>query len=102
MDIIQTGFYNVVNSNSAYATGTSLRSYVTTISGKTGTAETSVQDSAGNVISTVNLNVIAYDADSSIAVAVMYPHAADDSSKVTQLVAKSIIESYVMSGLGNR
>ena len=97
MSIVQQGFYNVVNSYSAYATGTDMASGVTTISGKTGTAETSVTDSSGNEISTVNLNVVAYDADRSIAVAVVYPHAADDSINVHKYAARDIINLYVSS-----
>ncbi|MEX2783682.1 penicillin-binding protein PBP2B [Streptococcus sp. H49] len=97
MAIIQQGFYNVVNSYSAYATGTDMASGITTISGKTGTAETSVTDSSGRSISTVNLNVVAYDADRSIAVAVVYPHASDDSVNAHKYAARDIINLYVSS-----
>lgn len=93
-ELLQDGFYNVVNSNSAYATGAALRSNITTISGKTGTAETSIVKD-GQTIKTVNLNVIAYDQDKKIAVAVMYPHVADDETKVNQYVARDIIDLYV-------
>ncbi|MBM7643176.1 penicillin-binding protein 2B [Streptococcus loxodontisalivarius] len=95
MDLIQTGFYNVVNSSSGYATGTAMRGTYTTISGKTGTAETFATDSDGNTVATVNLNVVAYDANRSIAVAVMYPHANNDDSKAHQYIARDIIDLYV-------
>nr|WP_239551713.1 penicillin-binding protein PBP2B [Streptococcus saliviloxodontae] len=97
MKLIQTGFYNVVNSGSGYATGTAMRGGYTTISGKTGTAETYATDSNGNTVATVNLNVVAYDADRSIAVAVMYPHANNDDSKAHQYIARDIINLYVSS-----
>lgn len=100
MGIVQQGFYNVVNSSSGYATGTSLRSSVTTISGKTGTAETFATSASGTTVATVNLNVIAYDADRKIAVSVMYPHAADDETKAHQLIARDIINLYLSNYAG--
>lgn len=94
VELLQEGFYNVVNSYSGYATGYALRSNLTTISGKTGTAETSVTKNGQNV-KTVNLNVVAYDQDKKIAVAVMYPHASDDETKASQYIARDIIDLYV-------
>ena len=93
--IIQNGFYNVVNSSSGYATGTTMRSSVTTISGKTGTAETYAKNSSGDSVSTYNLNAIAYDANKKIAVAVMYPHVTTDDTKVHQNIARDMIDTYV-------
>lgn len=78
MDLLQQGFYQVVNSSSAYATGTYMKSSTVTIAGKTGTAETYAVDANGNAVTTVNLSVLAYDYstsdDSHIAVAVIIPH----------------------------
>ncbi|MFS1663547.1 penicillin-binding transpeptidase domain-containing protein [Streptococcus sp. zg-JUN1979] len=95
MALIQEGFYDVVNSNSLYATGSQMRSSVTTISGKTGTAETYTKDSGGNTVKTVNLNALAYNEDRSIAVAVLYPHAATTSTYIHQQIARDIINQYV-------
>lgn len=97
MALIQEGFYNVVNSNSAYATGSQMRSSVTTISGKTGTAETYTQNASGTTVKTVNLNAVAYDENKTIAVAVMYPHAASDSTYIHLQIARDIINQYVSS-----
>lgn len=97
MALIQEGFYNVVNSNSAYATGSQMRSSVTTISGKTGTAETYTQNASGTTVKTVNLNAVAYDENKTIAVAVVYPHAASDSTYIHLQIARDIINQYVSS-----
>lgn len=97
MALIQEGFYNVVNSNSAYATGSQMRSSVTTISGKTGTAETYTQNASGTTVKTVNLNAVAYDENKTIAVAVMYPHAASTSTYIHLQIARDIINQYVSS-----
>lgn len=97
MALIQEGFYNVVNSNSAYATGSQMRSSVTTISGKTGTAETYTQNASGTTVKTVNLNAVAYDENKTIAVAVIYPHAASDSTYIHLQIARDIINQYVSS-----
>lgn len=97
MALIQEGFYNVVNSNSAYATGSQMRSSVTTISGKTGTAETYTQNASGTTVKTVNLNAVAYDENKTIAVAVEYPHAASDSTYIHLQIARDIINQYVSS-----
>ncbi|MFZ7177028.1 penicillin-binding protein PBP2B [Streptococcus hyovaginalis] len=95
MAIIQQGFYNVVNSNSSLATGSDMRGRNTIISGKTGTAETFTQDSDGKTVSTVNLNVVAYDQNNQIAVGIMYPNASDYLSKAHQYIARDIIDLYV-------
>ncbi len=97
MALLQQGFYQVVNSTSGYATGTHMRGNVT-IAGKTGTAETYAVDN-GNVITTVNLSVLAYDYstsdDSKIAVAVIIPHLTSDESHPNQLIARDIINLYM-------
>lgn len=94
MAIIQQGFYQVVNSSSQYATGKDMRGGATTISGKTGTAETHVNTDYGQV-NTYNLNVVAYDANRSIAVGVMFPDSTDPNAKVHQNTARAIIDAYV-------
>lgn len=97
MALLQQGFYQVVNSTSGYATGTHMRGNVT-IAGKTGTAETYAVDN-GNVITTVNLSVLAYDYsrsdDSKIAVAVIIPHLTSDENHPNQLIARDIINLYM-------
>ena len=101
MAILQQGFYQVVNSSSGYATGTQMRSSTVTIAGKTGTAETYAIDAAGNVITTVNLSVLAYDystnSDSNIAVAVIIPHLTSSANYTNQRIARDIINLYMAS-----
>ncbi|MGT2935929.1 penicillin-binding protein PBP2B [Streptococcus castoreus] len=94
--IIQEGFYRVVNSGSAYATGRELSGGPISISAKTGTAETYTKDKNGQVIGTYNLSVVAYgpSADANIAVAVMYPHATNSLAKAQQYIAKEMITLY--------
>lgn len=100
--IIQQGFYQVVNSGSAYATGKDLAGSAVTISGKTGTAETYYKDKDGNVQATFNLNVVAYgpSPDPQIAVAVLYPHSSDGLAKAHQHMARDIINLYLSQEAG--
>lgn len=99
MDLLQQGFYQVVNSSSAYATGTYMKSSTVTIAGKTGTAETYAVDANGNAVTTVNLSVLAYDystsADSHIAVAVIIPHLTSSDNHTNQYIARDIINLYM-------
>lgn len=95
MAIIRQGFYDVVNSNSSLATGSDMRGRHTVISGKTGTAETFTKDNNGQTISTVNLNLVAYDQDNQIAVGIMYPNSSNYLSKIHQYIARDIIDLYV-------
>lgn len=97
MGIIRQGFYDVVNSNSSLATGSDMRGRNTVISGKTGTAETFTKDTRGQTVSTVNLNVVAYDQNNQIAVGVMYPNSSNYLSKAHQYIARDIIDLYVSS-----
>lgn len=96
LSLIQQGFYQVVNSNDAYATGLSLQGGAVTISAKTGTAETYATNSQGQTVSTYNLNVIAYDSTENpkIAVAVMYPNVTSSDAKAHELMARDIISLY--------
>ncbi|MDG3141550.1 penicillin-binding protein PBP2B [Streptococcus suis] len=95
MAIIRQGFYDVVNSNSSLATGSSLRGRSTVISGKTGTAETFTKATNGQTVSAVNLNVVAYDQNNQIAVGVMYSNSSNSLSKAHQYIARDIIDLYV-------
>ena len=99
--ILQQGFYQVVNSNSGYATGTGMRGSSVTIAGKTGTAETYATDSNGNTVTTVNISVLAYDysssSDSNIAVAVILPHLTDSENHTNQYIARDVIDLYMTS-----
>lgn len=99
MDLLQQGFYQVVNSSSAYATGTYMKSSTVTIAGKTGTAETYKEDDNGNVVTTVNLSVLAYDYstsdDSHIAVAVIVPHLTSSDNHTNQYIARDVINLYM-------
>lgn len=99
MDLLQQGFYQVVNSSSAYATGTYMKSSTVTIAGKTGTAETYAVDVNGNAVTTVNLSVLAYDYstsdDSHIAVAVIVPHLTSSDNHTNQYIARDIINLYM-------
>ena len=99
MDLLQQGFYQVVNSSSGYATGTYMKSSTVTIAGKTGTAETYAVDANGNAVTTVNLSVLAYDYstsdDSHIAVAVIVPHLTSSDNHTNQYIARDIINLYM-------
>lgn len=99
MDLLQQGFYQVVNSSSGYATGTYMKSSTVTIAGKTGTAETYAVDTNGNAVTTVNLSVLAYDYstsdDSNIAVAVIIPHLTSSGNHTNQYIARDIINLYM-------
>lgn len=101
--LLQQGFYQVVNSNSGYATGTYMRSPTVTIAGKTGTAETYAVDANHNVVTTVNLSVLAYDYstndDSHIAVAVIVPHLTSLDNHSNQNMARDIINLYMSTYL---
>ena len=72
-----------------------MRGRHTVISGKTGTAETFTKDNNGQMISTVNLNLVAYDQDNQIAVGIMYPNSSNYLSKIHQYIARDIIDLYV-------
>ena len=99
MDLLQQGFYQVVNSSSGYATGTYMKSSTVTIAGKTGTAETYAVDANGNAVTTVNLSVLAYDYstsdDSNIDVAVIIPHLTSSDNHTNQYIARDIINLYM-------
>lgn len=99
MDLLQQGFYQVVNSSSGYATGTYMKSSTVTIAGKTGTAETYAVDANGNAVTTVNLSALTYDYstsdDSNIAVAVIIPHLTSLDNHTNLYIARDIINLYM-------
>ena len=97
LGIIQQGFHDVVNSGSSLATGKAMASSIIPISGKTGTAETYATDDSGNLVTTVNLNAVAYATakdGTKLAVGIMYPHALDSKSTAHQNAVKAIMELY--------
>ncbi|MEY8699662.1 penicillin-binding protein PBP2B [Streptococcus ferus] len=97
MDLIKEGFYNVANGSGAYTTGRTLANGSSvTISGKTGTAETSVKGDDGKSVDTSNLNVVAYAPSDNpkIAVAVVLPHETQLRGSITQDITREIINLY--------
>lgn len=74
IEVIQKGFYEVVNGTDPYTTGRSLQDSKIDLAAKTGTAEGVVYDK-GQQISVDNLNAVAYGPvkDPEIAVAVVIP-----------------------------
>ncbi|MDR0691102.1 MAG: penicillin-binding protein 2 [Streptococcaceae bacterium] len=91
MNIIRTGFYNVVHGSSNYVTGWALRNFDSKmkISAKTGTAETSD--------GRINMNIVAYGPSENpeIAVAVVLPELVPkDDVYPNQEIVKSIFDLY--------
>jgi penicillin-binding protein 2B len=91
MQIIRTGFYNVVHGHDAYTTAPMLASTKMPISAKTGTAE-----SETNGVITVNSNIVAYGPSDNpeIALGVLMPHLTNEESKANQFIAKDIMDAY--------
>lgn len=97
LELIQSGFYQVVHGNGPFTTGGELsREASTLISAKTGTAETFVTTPDGQTVQTYNFNVIAYAPSPSpqIAVAVVFPHSTDTNSLVSLRATRDIINLY--------
>ena len=97
MDLIKEGFYNVANGSGTYTNGRTLANGSSvTISGKTGTAETSVKGDDGKSVDTSNLNVVAYAPSDNpkIAVAVVLPHETQLRGSITQDITREIINLY--------
>lgn len=97
MELIKEGFYNVANGSGTYTTGRTLANGSSvTISGKTGTAETSVKGDDGKSVDTSNLNVVAYAPSDNpkIAVAVVLPHETQLRGSITQDITREIINLY--------
>lgn len=97
MNLLQEGFYDVVHGNSSLTTGRTIGyGEIVPISAKTGTAETFVTTSSGQVQDAINTNVVAYAPSSTpqIAVAVVFPHDTDLSSTVSHSITRDIINLY--------
>lgn len=91
LEVVQEGFYNVVNGTDVRRTGAGLQGAAYTISAKTGTAETAVGD-----VELINSTMVAYNTDDhpEIAVAVMLPHLKDDSGGYNVAITKQIFNAY--------
>lgn len=97
MALIQQGFYQVVNGGGRFNTGSAIGAGAsTTISAKTGTAETYVTTPQGQVLTAVNTNVVAYapSFDPQIAVAVVLPNLTNLNSTTTKTITREIIDLY--------
>ena len=97
MDIIQQGFYQVVNSGSSLATGKDIADGASvSISAKTGTAETYGQLPSGETVATTANNVVAYapSNDPQIAIGVMLPNLTDDATHANQYITRDIVNLY--------
>ena len=96
MAIIQEGFYQVVHGASGFSTGVALANSNVSISAKTGTAETFVTTSSGEVQSAVNTNIVAYapSQNPQIAVAVVLPNLTDLNSSTSMAITTDIVNLY--------
>lgn len=100
MQIIQTGFSQVVHGTGAFTTARYLSDALLDTAAKTGTAETFYRDEAtGREFETVNSNVVAYaPADNpEIAISVILPHLTSERAKTSQAITKSVINAYAES-----
>lgn len=98
MSLIQQGFYSVVYGGSSFTTGPAIGQGATVpISAKTGTAETFAKTATGEVLNTVNSNVVAYAPSSNprIAVAVVFTHNTDLNATVSHSITRDIINLYM-------
>lgn len=97
MELLQEGFYQVVNGGSGLTTGTAI-SYGASvpISAKTGTAETFITTNTGQVRDAVNTNIVAYapSQNPQIAVAVVLPNLTDLNSSTSKMITTEIINLY--------
>lgn len=98
IDIIQQGFYEVVNGTDARRTGKNLQGTPYHIAAKTGTAETFYipPNDPNAVISVVNSTLVAYapSEDPEVALSVVLPQIKDDKDKLNMLIAKEIFNAY--------
>lgn len=96
MALIQEGFYLVVHGGSGLSTGVALANSSVSISAKTGTAETFVTRSDGQVQSAVNTNIVAYAPSDNpqIAVAVVMPNLTDLNSSTSKYITTEIVNLY--------
>ncbi|MGT2755139.1 penicillin-binding protein PBP2B [Streptococcus ovis] len=96
MEIIREGFYRVVHGTSGLTTGTAMANAALSISAKTGTAETFVTTSDGQVLPAVNTNIVAYAPSDhpQIAVAVVLPNLTDLESATSKSIMTEIVNLY--------
>ncbi|WP_105206658.1 penicillin-binding protein PBP2B [Streptococcus suis] len=97
MSLLRQGFYQVVNGSGRFNTGSAIgRGAAVTISAKTGRAETFTTTPAGDVVTAVNTNVVAYapSENPKIAVAVIFPDLTNLSSTTTKSITNEIINLY--------
>ncbi|MTB64148.1 penicillin-binding protein 2 [Streptococcus sp. zg-86] len=97
MDLIQQGFYLVVNGASGFTTGRAIGEGASvSISAKTGTAETFVTTESGQILDAVNTNIVSYapSANPQIAVAVILPNLTDLESSTSKRITTEIINLY--------
>ncbi|MGX7031539.1 peptidoglycan D,D-transpeptidase FtsI family protein [Vagococcus zengguangii] len=98
LDIIQQGFYDVVNSSDGRRTGSRLQTSKYKVAAKTGTAETPILDpnDSESLISLNSYTVVAYNYDENpeIAVAVMLPHMKEDKTGTNLNIAREILDAY--------
>ncbi len=97
MALLRQGFYQVVNGSGRFNTGSAIgRGAAVTISAKTGRAETFTTTPAGDVVTAVNTNVVAYAPSDNpqIAVAVIFPDLTNLSSTTTKSITNEIINLY--------
>lgn len=96
MALLRQGFYQLVNGGGRFNTGSAIgRGAAVTISAKTGTAETFTTTPAGDVVTAVNTNVVAYapSENPQIAVAVVLPNLTNENS-TTKAITTEIINLY--------
>ncbi|HFI2472396.1 TPA: penicillin-binding protein PBP2B [Streptococcus suis] len=96
MALLRQGFYQLVNGGGRFNTGSAIgRGAAVTISAKTGTAETYTTTPAGDVVTAVNTNVVAYapSENPQIAVAVVLPNLTNENS-TTKAITTEIINLY--------
>ncbi|HEL1649331.1 TPA: penicillin-binding protein 2 [Streptococcus suis] len=97
MSLLRQGFYQVVNGSGRFNTGSAIgRGAAVTISAKTGRAETFTTTPAGDVVTAVNTNVVAYapSENPKIAVAVVLPNLTNENSTTTNTITQEIINLY--------
>nr|WP_244227881.1 penicillin-binding protein PBP2B [Streptococcus suis] len=97
MSLLRQGFYQVVNGSGRFNTGSAIgRGAAVTISAKTGRAETFTTTPAGDVVTAVNTNFVAYAPieNPKIEVAVVFPNLTTENSTTTNTITQEIINLY--------
>lgn len=96
MALIKEGFYQVVHGTSGLTTGRALANANVSISAKTGTAETFVTASNGELLDAVNTNIVAYAPSDNpkIAVSVVLPNLTDLNSSTSKSITTEIVNLY--------